>query len=242
MKINGFIILFASLFIFSGKIQAQVPFTFGVKAGVSLSTSSIDDYDMLVGLSSGVVMDYNFSKNIFIRTGLDFTMKGAKYDSFTETMGNDGLVRYIYDQRAVLNYLQIPIMLGYRHRVAHDTHIYISGGTYFAHGVYGKGEYTLKTIKVEGNNQTGDIVKEKFDDFDDMYLKNFDWGVVGAIGAEYGKYSINIGYEYGFTNLGKTVPVVSNYASLPRSTTTFISKEKQSWHNMNATCTLGYRF
>jgi len=237
MKTSIFTISFIVLFVLFNTSQAQVPFTFGVKAGIALSNTNIEDYDMLVGASAGIIMDYNITKNIYIRSGLDFVMKGAKYNSFSEVKQGGWPVKYFYNQKARLNYIQMPLMLGYRYKVASGTHVFISGGAYFAYGIYGKGKYTLRSISIENGKDTEHIESEKFKDFDDMYLKDFDLGVVGAIGAEYGNYSINVGYEYGLVNLGK-----NRSSTVPYSGLTFISNEKQSWHNMNATCTLGYRF
>lgn len=221
---------FASIALIIGstvKAQMPKPITLGVKAGVALSTTSVDEYDITGGLATGVVVDFNFSRNLFIRSGLDFMMKGGKLE--LETAREVGTVIETTSKysRVHLNYLQLPVMIGYRTPVSPGVNLYAAGGLYAAYGIYASGKYQYTSNIL---NQTE--VNDKYDNFKDLKLKKFDFGVVGSIGVEYGPYSVNVGYEYGFINANKT-----DYLTQPANFT-----NGDSWHNMNATCTLGYRF
>lgn len=216
-------------FLLNSVAEAQVPrpITLGAKAGVALSTTSVDEYDMTVGFDVGAVVDFNFSRNLFVRTGLDFVMKGAKLDLYTGKMVGTVAEYNNKYTRVHLNYLQLPLMVGYRTPVSPGVFVYASGGVYGSYGIWASGKYRYSTNLIEEKNENID-----YDSFDDLQLKKFDFGLVGAIGVEYDRYSVNIGYEYGLLNLNKTTN-----ATQPSNFT-----NGDSWHNMNATCTLGYRF
>lgn len=217
-----------SLFIGSG-IQAQKPISIGVKAGVTLATSSVDDYEMSVGLASGIVVDYNLSSNLFVRSGLDFMMKGGKIDIYNEqnaTGSKDILWNNKYN-KTHLNYLQIPLMIGYRTAMTNQVNLFVTGGLYGAYGISGSGKYRFTTNVPGEKNESID-----YDNFDDLKIKKFEFGLVGSFGVEYESYFISVGYEYGLTNSNKT-----HFGS---NQTPYTNGD--SWHNMNATCTLGYKF
>lgn len=209
--------------------QTLKPISVGVKAGVTLATSSIDQYEMAFGLASGIIVDYNFSKNLFVRSGLDFMMKGGKLDTYNEQTGtaNSSVLWNDRYSRIHLNYLQIPLMIGYRTSVTDQVNLFATGGVYGAYGVFGSGKYRLTTNIPGGKNES-----TSYDSFSDLELKKFDFGLVGSFGVEYGPSFISIGYEYGLINANKT-----RFGS---SSTGFTNGD--SWHNMNATCTLGYMF
>ncbi|MDU1903490.1 MAG: porin family protein [Dysgonomonas sp.] len=210
-------------------VSAQIPFTWGVKSGVSLSNTSTDEYDMKVGFTGGVFVDYNFSRSVFLRSGLDFTMKGAKLDAYGEELSSSVPVTYNYVEKIRMNYLQIPLMIGYKYRVADGTNIYIAAGTYFAYGIYGKGKYSISSV----NNSGAPVIRteSKHDGFDDMELKKFDFGLSGNIGVIYDRYSINVGYEHGLVNLQKDI-----------TNRDLMAFRQDRWRNLAATCTVGYRF
>lgn len=227
---KGFLALCLTLFlpwlVSVADAQDRCPVSVGIKSGVALSTTSVDEYDMMVGFDGGAVVDYNFSRNLFVRTGLDFVMKGAKLDLYTGRMVGTVAEYSNKYSRVHTNYLQLPLMVGYRTPVSAGVFVYASAGFYGSYGVFGSGKYRYTTNVLPDRDENVD-----YDSFDDLRLKKFDWGIIGSIGVEYGRYSINVGYEYGFLNLNKT-----NGLTVPANFT-----NGDSWHTMNATCTLGYR-
>ena len=216
-----------ALFVSTGsKAQVKSPLSFGVKAGISLSTTNEDDYEMKPGFVGGIVVDYELSRNLFLRSGIDFVMKGAKLDK--ERVSNTNSVigvspRYQFEDRVRLNYLQMPVTFGYKYQVGNGFTAYLNAGPYVGFGVYGRGRSSVRLVS--GDRPAGGLVDGciESDSFDDLALKKFDFGITGSIGAEYKQYFVNVGYEYGLTNLAK-------------------DDRNTSWHNMIATCALGYKF
>lgn len=231
------LIMCCLLLAFSAKAQdtSLYPFRIGAQAGVNLSNTTKSDYDMKAGLNVGVTVDYVLSENFFLRSGLSFMMKGAKLNKDYEvSVSTDPVVSHV-KKSARLNYLQLPIMVGYRYPIAMDTYIYISAGPYFAVGVYGKGtsKITQSIITDESPNNT--IFNDKYDSFNDLDMKPVDLGLVANIGAEYSNWSFNIGYEYGLLNINK-----SKLSAVPFTPEAFTNSD--SWHNITGTFTIGYKY
>lgn len=100
------------------------PITFGVKAGVNLSNVSgdVDGSKAKIGFNAGVTLDYGFTPDIYLLTGLELTTKGLKEDGAS----------------ANLMYLQLPVHVGYKLSVADATKIVFHAGPYVAYGIGGK--------------------------------------------------------------------------------------------------------
>jgi hypothetical protein len=214
-------------------VKAQKPFSYGIKAGVNLSNTSAKDYDMQVGFVGGIVVDYNFNRNVFLRSGLDFSMKGAKYDFYNEVPSPSGNGSTVYQSKNKyrLNYLELPVLIGYRTDIADQTKAYINVGPYFAYGVYGKGKSETDSYPLGGSQVNPMHSDIKYDSFGQIGLKKFDFGISGSIGVEYSKYFINLNYEYGFINAYKGSDYMTdNNIKIP------------SWHNMSGSATIGYKF
>ncbi len=161
--------------------SAQLPVSFGVKAGANLSNLSEGDMDAKVGFNVGITADINVAPSLYVLTGLELTTKGAKYDA--EVLGIKSSV--------TLNpmYLQLPIHVGYKLEVVPGTNIVFRAGPYLAYGLGGK-----STVKVAGEKQKNDF-------FGDDGADRFDFGIGGGVGAEFGKISATLGYDFGLTKL-----------------------------------------
>lgn len=219
-------------------LQAQVGlFSYGVKAGVSLSNTRTKDFDMGVGLDAGIFADYNITRRVFLRSGLEFTMKGAKLDYRWENTSEGDRLFHHDKYHYHLNYLQLPVMIGYRHPIAPDTYVYVSGGGYFALGIWSRMKAQETFVVVDNGNAqpTSDDYEEK--GFKDLHFKPVDFGLLANIGVEHGPYSLTVGYEYGLLNIHKT----GNAHPTETRSASYYSPN-YSWHNMNGTCTLGYKF
>lgn len=102
------------------------PVTFGVKAGVNLSNVSgdVDGSKAKVGFNAGVTLDYGFTSDVYLLTGLELTTKGFKIKD--------------EDGSANLMYLQLPVHVGYKLSIVEDTKIVFHAGPYVAYGIGGK--------------------------------------------------------------------------------------------------------
>lgn len=216
MKTNLKIVIVALVLIFTGaSLNAQEKkVTAGVKAGMNLSTitGDADGADSKFGYHVGVTIDYEFSKNLFILTGIEFTTKGAKENVEIPTEYNWG-----YDAKISINpmYLQVPIHFGYKLDIASETKMVFRGGPYIAYGVGGKAKLTSK--------YTGN---EKVNIFRTDGYKNFDFGFGLGTGVEYKKYAFNVGYDFGVINIDNTKD----------------KDERGTFRNGNFHVGLGYKF
>lgn len=201
------------------------PFRFGVKAGVNMSNATIENKDadpkFKVGYQIGVTVDYTFTRDWLIQSGLSFTTKGSKVDDFYagQMIGGDGRgTTHTFNQL----YIQLPVYAAYRVNVTDNLGIVIGAGPYMAYGIGGKSKEKLHKA-VFGDSST----ERKFDTFgngdDDIeQLNRVDFGLGLNVSAEFGKIVVGLGYEHGLLN-------VAAYDGL-------------KYRNRSAALTLGYKF
>ena len=188
---------------------------FGVKAGANYSTmvGDVEDVDGRVGYQFGVTLDVSISGDVYLLTGLEYTVKGYKAD-FEE----DGVS---LENTCSAQYLQMPFQLGYKLGVAKDVNMVFSFGPYFAYGLSGK-------TKVKGqywNDGYYESINEKTNTFSTGMLKEFDFGFGLGVGVEYQKCGVKLGYDFGTVNAYEP-----------------IGDENNKLRNRNAYLTLGYKF
>lgn len=181
------------------------PVTIGIKGGVNISNfggEDIKDANGKIGFTGGILLDYNVDEIFFIRTGLDFTTKGAKQTK-------EG-IEYTYNPM----YLQLPVHAGYKMPFTRSFRCLLHAGPYFSYGVGGK-------IKSEtSGRETTDV--DFFGNEENGGFKKVDFGLGLAVGAEYGKIGIELGYNLGLVNISY--------------------RKDEKVKNMNAFLTLGYCF
>jgi hypothetical protein len=158
---------------------AQVPVQFGVKAGLNLS--NITDGTAKVGFNAGVTLDYNFTPNVALLTGLEYSLKGAKSD------GEDA------DVKLNLSYIQLPIHIGYKLPVAEGTNVVFHAGPYLAYAASGSWKVGSLSLDAFGDEAT-EVAK----------LKRFDFGLGLGAGLEFGKIGVGLGWDFGLANIADT--------------------------------------
>lgn len=172
---------FVALTVGAGQVNAQdKPVTFGVKAGLNLSTlgGDVDDMKSIFKYQFGITTDIALTENLYILTGLDFQTKGAKYKP-------ESSASIKYNPM----YLQMPAHIGYKLSLAPSLKLVVNAGPYIAYGIGGKakgGDEDLKLFSDEGT------------------LKRLDYGVGGGIGVELGWLSVGGGYDLGLANISDT--------------------------------------
>jgi opacity protein-like surface antigen len=156
------------------------PFKLGVTAGLNASSFSHSGYDYKCGFQLGLDAMVDMSSlldNTYLRTGLQFVRKGAKYDDT------------FYDVKHRPCYLQIPIRYGFGYVVEDDCVFFGELGPYVALGVGGKS-------RTEDNNGQ----KETRHFFD--YADRFDLGFGFHVGTIITKvHQVSIGYDFGLLNM-----------------------------------------
>ncbi len=174
------LVIIALLLVVNVNAQEK-PATFGVKAGMNLSTitgDETDDVKAKIGFNVGVTLDYTLTSDLYLLTGLELSTKGCKEDV--------GLSK---DATSNLMYLQLPIHLGYKLAVTDATKMVFHAGPYLAYGIGGKTKISESGVEVSVNS------------FGSNRLKRFDFGVGLGVGAEFGKIGVGLGYDFGLVNI-----------------------------------------
>lgn len=128
----------------------------------------------LPGFNLGVGMDYGFSENWSLQSGLMISSKGYKIKDYSKS-------RPIY--------LDIPILAAYKFNISDNTKFVINAGPYLAFGLGGKCKF----------DEGGDYKLFKGEDGEDAEYSRFDLGIQYGIGLEIGDhYLVNLTGQNGF--------------------------------------------
>ena len=194
MKKLSMILALSVAFFMGTKTYAQEGLSFGVKVGGNFSNFSGSDFsdelDSKLGFQLGLTAEYGLSDNLFIGSGLEFTTKGARAK---EELGPVTMKTSINPM-----YLQLPVHIGFKFEVANGVNLLAEVGPYAAFGIGGKSKVTIKIgdeKETEKNNFFGSE--------DEGGAKRFDFGVGGAIGAEFGKVVVKAGYDLGLADISR---------------------------------------
>jgi hypothetical protein len=182
-------IIFALLFV-AFATQAQVKL--GVKGGLNVSTLSgmdklanvgeglLDEageslldgqlsVGSRVGFHLGVMAQFDLPANFFLQPELLFSVLGDKEKMGTRSETNS------------LNYLQLPVYVGYKIGAGGGLNVILGVGPYFGCGISG----------------TDDIFKKN----DEGYFKRLDVGAAAMGGIQFNKLQITVGYDFGLVDM-----------------------------------------
>lgn len=214
-------ILIIFQFLISFNLQSQSNISYGIKGGVNISNSSFVNTDSRTGYHIGLIAHKQYSNKFYLRSGIEFTTKGAKSEEHWIHSDRDDVRTWDYR----LNYLQIPFAVGYKLPLNNATSLLINAGPYLSYGIYAKEKYTYTLT--DDSNPTGTTYHENVSNgFGEMGFHRFDFGVTAGMGVEYKQYLLNIGYESGILNL----------------TSGMYDGGSFSWRNQNITLSVGYFF
>ena len=154
---------------------------FGFRVGLNAShvaTDSplLDNGGVKTGLNIGVAAgtQLTYRAPLFLETGLYYSQKGGKGGS-----GNNKLT-------CELNYLEVPLLIKYKHFVGNQTSVQPYAGAYLAVGTDGQ-------IKNYGS-------RTAFSSFEDDYFKRFDAGLKIGCGVGFNMVYLDASYDIGLTN------------------------------------------
>ena len=154
---------------------------YGVRLGMTVASLGGDDIPQLnsgskVGMVLGGVVGLRVSEStpLFLESGLYYSERGAKNIGYTN--------------------LEIPLLIKYGFKATDDIAVLPFVGPYFARAGWGKTKYEVdgKTEKVgtfDENKWTG--------------LKRLNMGFKIGCGAEYNKLYLEMGYQFGVSNISK---------------------------------------
>ncbi len=148
---------------------------YGVRLGMNVANIGGDapDLNSKIGLNLGGTVGLRLSDTtpVFLESGLYYTGCGASKDKTTIS----------------LNYLEIPLLIKYGVQVSDEIALLPFVGPAFRYGLFG-GKW-----KTSGAGKT--------DSFGDNKFKRGDVGIKLGCGAEYNKLYLELGYEFGITNI-----------------------------------------
>ena len=212
------IVLALAMVAMVGTVSAQ-GLSLGIKGGVNMSNlygKETKDTKMKLGFNVGMAADYEFESNVAIQSGLYFITKGAKLSSskIDQKVGDIRLSGTV-DKTANAMYLQVPLHLAYKIDVTPGARVVLHAGPYAAYGVGGKIS-GKSTVKVSGNvpadqkaavdaalkqinaSTTGVNTFDKKTGY-----KPFDAGVGIGVGAEFGPFLVDLGWDMGLLNISR---------------------------------------
>jgi hypothetical protein len=155
--------------------HAQI--NYGVKGGLNVST--VTGYPKVMetkhkpGFNVGLVGQVNLPFNLFVQPELLFSQEGVKRKEIVKGKDKKDFSSY------QLNYLELPVYIGYKFDAGLGLHLIAGAGPYFAFGLSGTNE-----------------------PFKDM-MKRFDAGFSVMGGIQFEKIQLIMGYDMGFLDLRK---------------------------------------
>jgi hypothetical protein len=179
--------LFLGLGLVAGTFAfAQTSPTFGIKAGVNVSSISDDGYDdtkSKVGFSGGLFLNAPLSEQFSIQPEVMYSQLGAKTDyTFAGTT---------FANELKLDYITVPVMFQFRATPA----FYIEAGPEFGFLVSAKNKTT-----VSNNNGSGSDV----DELDKDAFNSFNMGAALGLGFDITpNFGVNARYIAGFSDVTK---------------------------------------
>ena len=188
-------LLFIFLAVFASESLAQ---TFGIKAGLNLSTLLIkdndetrsDDFDMRPGFHVGVTAEFPFSKMFSFQPEVLLSTKGYKFEEGNEDVGIEASMNPIY--------VDIPLLLKGNFDVS-GVEIYGALGPYVGFGVGGDMKYKETYNGVTDYEEEVDIKWGNDKEEDD--LKPFDAGLSIGAGATVNHILFGVAYDFGLANI-----------------------------------------
>jgi len=157
---------------------------FGLRVGMNASHVSsespvLDGSSVKTGLNIGLAAgtQLTYRAPLFLETGLYYSQKGGK--------SGRGADKFTYD----LNYLEVPLLIKYKHFVGNQTSIQPYAGGYLALGTDGD-------IKNYGT-------RTAFSSFDNGYFNRFDGGLKIGCGVGFNMLYLDASYDIGLSNIGQ---------------------------------------
>lgn len=167
-------------------------------ASLSGSTETLDgreyktDLGMKAGMTLAGIVGFRVSHTtpLFLESGLYYTERGGKDGKFQVNYTN----------------LEVPLLIKYGVKATDDIALLPFFGPYFAQAIAGK----TKQLKWDESGKVTNEV-EKVGTFDEKKahtggLNRFNMGFKLGCGVEYNKLYLEIGYQFGVSNIGKNGP------------------------------------
>jgi len=184
------IITLSFMLLFSGLLFAQLPFNFGIKAGVTTSKLTTDigeTQSAILNFQGGAFARVNIQK-FYIQPEIYFTKKGGEIKDSIEFNGGVKGVKKIN-----LNTIDVPLLIGYKLFDAKLVNLRVMAGPVMSFVI-------KKDPKITYDGQNVDLANEFYD------KKNFEnqtWAIQAGAGMDVLMFSLDIRYEWGLNDIYK---------------------------------------
>jgi hypothetical protein len=189
--------------------KAQVYIQGGVNlANITKTTSGqTEDNNMLTTFNAGILGRFGLSKVVDLESGLLFTGKGSKADTYY-TSGNttDNYVKTKFNPY----YIEVPLNVVVRVPLQKTHGLFFHAGPYAAIGVAGKSTTDQKILGISSHSENtiqyanDNPFTSRQEDASYYKLKRFDFGVNVGGGFDLGKLLLKVNYGYGLTKINST--------------------------------------
>ncbi len=194
------------LMIGTTNVQAQMTYVQGGLnlANISSGTNgSTQKNNFLPTFNAGIMTRFGLSKVVDLETGLLFTGKGAKAETF---FTNDDFVKSKFNPL----YIELPLNIVVSIPFGDHTGLFVNAGPYAAVGVAGKSKTETRLVGV--NSSTSSNIKfsndnpftSEQDDAGYNKIKRFDFGANVGAGIQLSAILFKVNYGFGFAKINST--------------------------------------
>ena len=209
------LLLIALIAMIVSAAQAQVKF--GIEAGINASkfvgdndnwSKPSEKGDMKIGFQIGATADYEFKNRMMIMSGLYFTRKVGDLklgDNYYNSTDKPSTYMKYPKVETKINYLQIPIKIGYNFNISENFSLIPSIGVYAAYG-FSAGKCDLD-IKGEDSKITSTQWKplDGYNNNEIQAFRKFDWGATAGVKAIISNhYTVSADYYMGIKKANNT--------------------------------------
>lgn len=203
----------------SGQSYSQ-QFRFGVKTGLNIANMRVSGFTGVnesskISFHVGAIIDYSFSKNFSLESGLLLSWKGANFD---RTVYDDNTTKVTESQNFAPLFLELPINAVYKVDLK-PIKLLIFGGPYFGFGVGGNREISHEATGLPAGTSLAEAVAYcvqhsltepdgtsglKYGSNSSDDLKGLDFGLDFGAGIEFHNFQFRLQYGLGLANLNPT--------------------------------------
>lgn len=169
-------------------------------------SSQEEKYKMLPGFHVGTSFEFNIGKYFSIEPGIQFSTKGMKHTSNSESnyQNAGGTYSYRNSQTSIIrtNNVDVPVLF---HGILPlgEFKLYATLGGYIGVGIVGKQIYTGESEEIYNGEAYSYADKEEgsIDYSSSGDMSRLDFGAVGGLGIQYKGFFLEANYNYGIANL-----------------------------------------
>lgn len=191
--------------------QAQL---FYAQGGVNLANitknnaGETSDYNMLTTFNGGFMGRFGISKIFDLETGLQFTGRGSKTETFFSGDVDDNFIKSKFNPY----YIELPVnaVIKFPFNTKGTNSFFVHAGPYVAVGIGGKSKIETKFIGITSTSsetiQFNDDDPSTSEQEDAAYnkLKRFDFGANFGAGVDLGSVILKANYGLGLTKINST--------------------------------------